>query len=168
MSSFKPTMLDVLTTLEISPAILNARAEYYETVAARNARAGRDAQVARLEKEHRRDAPRGQTADEIDRKTRRRSDQNPARQRLCQKPRSRPLTFGERVSREGTLSPMRQPHDARAIVPAFTQDSPYGIPIIQANPDRPAFRDIAFRDLAAGNSVNFDDYTVMYLRNRRG
>jgi hypothetical protein len=48
--TFKPTMLDVLTTLEISPAILNARADYYETVAARNARAGRDAQVARLEK----------------------------------------------------------------------------------------------------------------------
>ena|ERR1019366_1453003 len=34
--------------------------------------------------------------------------------------------------------------------------------IIQANPDRPAFRDIAFRDLAAGKAVNFDDYTVTY------
>jgi hypothetical protein len=34
--------------------------------------------------------------------------------------------------------------------------------IIQANADRPAFRDIAFRDLAAGAAVNFDDYETTY------
>jgi hypothetical protein len=44
----KPTILDVLTTLDVSPEILNKRADYWAVVAVRNERHGRFAQAERL------------------------------------------------------------------------------------------------------------------------
>jgi hypothetical protein len=42
------TILDVLATLDITPEILNIRADYFEMRASRNLARGRDAQAERL------------------------------------------------------------------------------------------------------------------------
>jgi hypothetical protein len=44
----KPTILDILTTLEVTPDILNRRADYWDNVAVRHDRHNRDAQAERL------------------------------------------------------------------------------------------------------------------------
>jgi hypothetical protein len=46
--TFRPTILDILSTMDVTSEILTLRADYFETVAARSARRGRDVKSARI------------------------------------------------------------------------------------------------------------------------